>query len=52
MNEWDMLTGDNHDAIYKFYRSEYDSALNIVTEANAVKNIVDLAIKEALAYGN
>ena len=52
MNEWDMLTGDNKTAMNRWFSAQSKAQYNIVTEANAVKNIVDQAIKDCLAYGS
>ena len=52
MNEWDMLTGDNLKAINTWKQAQHDSRYNITTETSKVKNIVEQAIKDCLAYGN
>ena len=52
MNEWDMLTGDNKSAMNRFFSAQKNQSYNIVTEANAVKNIVEQAITDCLAYGS
>ena len=51
MNEWDMITGENGTAKNEWFKSLYNSAFNIRTESEQMKNVVEQAIKDCLAYG-
>ena len=51
MNEWDMLTGDAATAKNQWVKSMYNAQFNITTETQAMKNVVEQAIKDCLAYG-
>jgi hypothetical protein len=52
MNEWDMVTGDNAAQKNNWLKSFSNAQFNITTETNAMKNVVEQALKDALAYGN
>lgn len=52
MNEWDMFTGDDQKQVKKWWDAFHKSQYNITTEANAMKNLVEQALKDCLAYGN
>ena len=51
MNEWDMVTGDNATQKNNWIKSMHNAQFNITTETNAMKNVVEQAIKDCLAYG-
>jgi hypothetical protein len=52
MNEWDMVTGDNATQKNNWFKSFYNAQFNITTETTAMKNVVEQAIKDCLAYGS
>ena len=51
MNEWDMVTGDNATQKNQWFKALTNPQFNITTESHAMKNVVEQAIKDCLAYG-
>ena len=51
MNEWDMVTGDNAKQKDQWFKALTNPQFNITTESHAMKNVVEQAIKDCLAYG-
>ncbi|MBQ8894875.1 MAG: hypothetical protein IJ043_10775 [Clostridia bacterium] len=52
MNEWDMVTGDNATRKNNWFKAFSNAQFNITTESTAMKNVVEQAIKDCLAYGS
>ncbi|MBQ8894464.1 MAG: hypothetical protein IJ043_08680 [Clostridia bacterium] len=52
MNEWDMLTGDSATQKNQWLKSFSNAQFNVTTETTAMKNIVEQALKDCLAYGS
>ena len=51
MNEWDMVTGDNATQKNQWFKAFNNAQFNITTETQAMKNVVEQALKDCLAYG-
>ena len=51
MNEWDMVTGDAGTQKNNWFKAFYNQQFNITTETTAMKNVVEQALKDCLAYG-
>ena len=52
MNEWDMVTGDNATQKNQWFKAFNNAQFNITTETQAMKNVVEQALKDCLAYGS
>ena len=51
MNEWDMVTGENATQKNNWLKSFNNAQFNVTTETMAMKNVVEQALKDCLAYG-
>lgn len=52
MNEWDMVTGDNATQKNNWFKGFHNQQFNIASETAAMKNVVEQALKDCLAYGS